>query len=128
MANSISPADLSSEIGKVLQTFEHSVVTDVDTASGKVAAQAVKMLRGKNQGAHRWTKYPKGWTSSRKKSGVVYIHNAKSYRLTHLLEKGHRLVYGGHVVGHASSYSHIQEVEEYVKTHFDEAIKHEIQH
>lgn len=122
--------DLSKEIGDILQTFNHSVETATDKAAVEAGKLAVKELKGKTRGVHTWKVYPKGWTIKKMKNGTVYVWNAKSYRLTHLLEKGHKTNYktgryGSHTKTRA--FPHIAPVELMVQQQFPQLIDKNIQ-
>lgn len=118
-------SDLQKEIGEVLQTFNHSVVTATDEAAMEVGKLAAKELKSKNSGAKGWKKYPKGWTVKKEKTGKVVVYNSKYYQLTHLLEKGHRTRYKSGVFGsqqQTRAFPHISEVETMVQDKFPEFI------
>lgn len=74
--------------------------------------------------SHGWKHYAKGWTYSRegKKGNTVKVYNATHYQLTHLLEKGHRIVTteGKDTGKRAKSIPHIYDVNELVPDKIDE--------
>jgi len=126
----IKPDQLGAEIGEVLQTFNHSVVTSTDEAAAEVGKMAVSELKKKNSGAKPWKNYPKGWTVKKEKTGTVVVWNSKSYRLTHLLEKGHRTNYKSGVFGtqqKTKAFPHIAQVEDMVQEKFPEILARKIQ-
>lgn len=120
----INPNNLASEIGQILQTFNHSVTTMVDEASMEVGKAGARQLQQSNNGG-RWKRYPKTWTVKKLKNGTVYIHNSKNYRLTHLLEKGHKTNYKSGVYGNqmqTGAFPHIAPVEQEVIESFEAKI------
>lgn len=125
---SISPDQLEQSIGQILQTFNHSVETSVDYACkecGKVGASLMTKSSPRRSGA-----YAKSWTSTPTKRGTVYIHNKKHYRLTHLLEKGHKTNFKTGKYGKTrmtSAVPHISKVEDYLQEQFPAMIKKRIE-
>lgn len=120
----INPNQLAMELGEILQTFNHSVDTAVDEISMEVGMAGAKQLRSANNGG-RWKEYPKWWGVTKQKNKVVYIHNKRKYRLTHLLEKGHRTNYKSGVYGDKTmtgAYPHIAPVEQEVAKMFEDKI------
>lgn len=127
----ITPDNLGKAIGEVLQTFSHSVETSVDVAAqttGKKTAALLKQIspvkaRGKNSG-----RYAKGWTVKKTKKGEVYVYNRTDYRLTHLLEKGHRIVSHGKDTGKKTRANpHISRAEEFAQNEFVNEVTIKIQ-
>jgi len=115
MQMSIDNLKLATEVGAILQQFEHGVVTALDEASEEVAEEAVKKLKStspvgtgawKGHYAHKW--------KVKKVGGKLVVYNEK-YQLTHLLENGHDVVSHGRVVGHVQGQPHIKPVEEWVQ-------------
>lgn len=113
----IRPDQLDSEIGKILQTFNHSIVTATDEASLALGKEAAKRLKETSPRGNtgRAKPYASTWKVKKMKNGTVYVHNDKNYRLTHLLEKGHVIrTASGKTVGKARAFPHIKPVEEMV--------------
>ena len=124
----ITPDKLASEVGQILQTFNHSVTTMVDEAAMEVGKAGAKQLQQSNNGG-KWKRYPKTWTATKQKNGTVYIHNRKDYRLTHLLEKGHKTNYKSGVYGKKTktgAFPHIAPVEKEVIELFESKITRSI--
>lgn len=121
--------NLAKEIEKSLKEFEG--VTDEACAEGVLdtAQDAVKKLHSAHPAGSgeysSWDSYNKGWTikeAKKKKSVMAQIHNAKKYRLTHLLEKGHAKVNGGRT----RAFPHIAPVAEAAEKELVENIRKHI--
>lgn len=122
----IKPEQLTQEIGEILQTFNHFVTTLVDEAAVEVGKAGAADLRRISPRGYRG-KYAKGWTWKKTKRGTVYIHNAKQYQLTHLLEKGHITVKKSGKYGNKSrtaAIPHISTIENEVAENFERRIVH----
>lgn len=125
---SIPPEQLKQAIGEVLRTFNHSVTTTVDEAAeecGRIGALMLTQISPRKTG-----KYASSWDTKRLKHGTVYIYNKKHYRLTHLLEKGHKTNYRTGKYGRkkfVSGKPHIATVEELVKEQFPVIVKNRIE-
>ena len=96
--------DLAREINRQLAEYANGVGEEVEAVAQKVAKDGVKRLKANSP--KDTDKYRKGWRA--KKVGNTWVvHNATSYQLTHLLEKGHAKVGGGRVAARV----HIEPVE-----------------
>ncbi|MBQ1294602.1 MAG: HK97 gp10 family phage protein [Clostridiales bacterium] len=114
----VSVDELSNVVLEYLENFKD--VTEEACRDGVLttADEAVKELRSAHPAGSgkygSWDKYDKGWakraeTMKTKEKGILAIvYNAKHYRLTHLLEKGHALVGGGRT----QAFPHIAPVEQ----------------
>ena len=85
----------------------------------KMGKEAVKKLKAKNFGRHKWKNYPKGWKYKAGKfvSGnfECKIYNSTHGWLTHLLEHGHPIITkAGEKVGDAAAFPHIAPVQEWI--------------
>lgn len=104
---------MAQEIAKTLKEYEGVTVDNMKKAVDKAAKKAVKDL--KSTSPKRTGAYSKSWASKsvKKSNAWAYektVYNKKHYRLTHLLEKGHRKVNGGTVAARP----HIAKVEQKV--------------
>lgn len=122
--------DLTQEVNKILRDFADDVEKAVLDAEEDVAKEAIKKLKATSprnthgKGKH----YADTWaidTRSKKHYAHLIVYN-KQYQLTHLLEKGHNIVRGGRVVGHAKAQPHIKPVEEWVKDEVTRRIEQKI--
>ena len=78
------------EIAGEIVEGAHTALTEALDDTGLWAAGELR----KEAMAHGWTHYYKGFTYERtgKKGNTVKVYNESHYQLTHLLEKGHRIV------------------------------------
>lgn len=91
----IKADELSSEISKILTEYEDTTLDKMKDAVDKATKEAVTDL--KNESPKLSGAYAKSWASKadKQKNNWAYakvVYNKKYYRLTHLLEKGHRVV------------------------------------
>ena len=118
----IKADQLAQEIMKILDDYRDTTVDKMKEAVDKAAKQAVNEL--KTSSPKRTGAYAKDWAAKkdRKANKWAYgkvVYNKKHYRLTHLLEKGHRKVNGGMVAARP----HIAKVEEKAINTLVEGIK-----
>ena len=118
----IKADQLAQEIVKILDDYRDTTVDKMKEAVDKAAKQAVNEL--KTSSPKRTGAYAKDWAAKkdRKANKRAYgkvVYNKKHYRLTHLLEKGHRKVNGGMVAARP----HIAKVEEKAINTLVEGIK-----
>lgn len=107
MANKISIDDLAKTIESEVRNWTKDVVDDIDDIKKDITKNGVKQLR--ESSPKRTGDYAKNWTSQKLKNGDQVIYQkAPTYRLTHLLEKGHAKRNGGRVAPKV----HIAPVEE----------------
>ena len=123
---SINADHLSAEIGAIMQTFNHTVVTITDEAAIQAAKKTVKELKATSP--RRSGKYAKGWTYKKEKSGSCIVYNRSRPQLTHLLEKGHPVKGRGKTVtGQARAFPHIADAEETAEKTFTTYLKDKIE-
>lgn len=118
----IKADQLAQEIVKILDDYRDTTIDKMKEAVDKAAKQAVNEL--KTSSPKRTGAYAKDWAAKkdRKANKWAYgkvVYNKKHYRLTHLLEKGHRKVNGGMVTARP----HIAKVEEKAINTLVEGIK-----
>ena len=130
MNNKTTVDNLAKEVAKSLKDFAGTTEEAVAAGVDETSKEAVKKLRAaKPSGSgdySSWDEYDAGWTYKKtkgKKGDVMStIHNAKKYRLTHLLEKGHAKVNGGRT----RAFPHIAPVAEEAETELLDNIKRRI--
>ena len=103
--------EIGRAVEKVLAEYKDATVETMKKAIDKTSKQAVRDLKADSP--KRTGAYAKSWASKvdKKTSVLAYekiVFNKKHYRLTHLLEKGHRKVNGGFVAARP----HIAKVEQ----------------
>jgi uncharacterized membrane-anchored protein len=103
--------EIGRAVEKVLSEYKDATVATMKKAIDKTSKQAVRDLKADSP--KRTGAYAKSWASKvdKKTSVLAYekiVFNKKHYRLTHLLEKGHRKVNGGFVAARP----HIAKVEQ----------------
>lgn len=118
----IKADQLAQEIVKILDDYRDTTVDKMKEAVDKAAKQAVNEL--KTSSPKRTGAYAKDWAAKKDRKGNKWaygkvVYNKKHYRLTHLLEKGHRKVNGGMVAARP----HIAKVEEKAINTLVEGIK-----
>ena len=118
----IKADQFAQEIVKILDDYLDTTIDKMKEAVDKAAKQAVNEL--KTSSPKRTGAYAKDWAAKkdRKANKWAYgkvVYNKKHYRLTHLLEKGHRKVNGGMVAARP----HIAKVEEKAINTLVEGIK-----
>lgn len=93
--------DLAEAIAAELQAYSEEVTEQLKEDVTEVANECVKEIM--NNAPKLSGDYKKGWKVKKayeSDSDIrIIIHNAKEYRLTHLLENGHAKVGGGRIEG-----------------------------
>lgn len=112
----IRAEDLAAEIHRQLKEYTDEVKETVYNTAVDVSARAVERLQAESP--KRTGKYRKKWTRTTDRNGIIIHQSGKTYRLTHLLEKGHALRRGGRKTGESPAYPHIEKVQEECVTKF----------
>lgn len=102
----------------------------LDASKEQTALWATQELRAASM-AHGWRHYYKGWTYTAEggKVKTYKVHNKSHYQLTHLLEKGHRIITkdGRDTGKRAPAFPHIapvnDEVPDVITKKFEEQFK-----
>ena len=107
--------DLSKAIQKTLAEYEGVTAEGMKAAVDKASKEAVREL--KSSSPKRNGAYARSWTSKKKKLANKYayektVYNKDHYRLTHLLEKGHRVVGAKNGRTWVDARPHIEKVEQ----------------
>lgn len=107
----IKADDLAKTVSQVLKEYEGATIETMKKAVDRTSKQAVRDLKASSP--KRTGAYSRDWASKKRKTTNEWayaktVYNKKHYRLTHLLEKGHRKVNGGMVAARP----HIAKVEQ----------------
>lgn len=112
----ISIDKMADEIVKALDEYKDVCQDALKNAVDQASKETVDQL--KSTSPRRTGKYAKSWTSKKDTSyngsgqyGKV-VYNKDHYRLTHLLENGHRIVRKGKTYGRVKAYPHIASAEQ----------------
>jgi len=102
---------MAKAVADVLKEYEGATVDVIKRAVDKTAKEAVRDLKATSP--RRTGEYSKDWAAKKDRNANQWaykktVYNRKHYRLTHLLEKGHRKVNGGMVAARP----HIAKVEQ----------------
>lgn len=108
----ISADKLAKEIMRQMKEYTEEVQETTQEVAREVSGKAVKMLRTESPKSKNGGTYAKNWTREIERDGITVYNRKPSYRLTHLLEKGHQLKRGGREIGSVPAHPHIEEVEE----------------
>lgn len=109
---SISADKLAKEIMRQMKEYTEEVQETTQEVAREVSGKAVKMLKTESPKSKNGGTYAKNWTREIERDGITVYNRKPSYRLTHLLEKGHQLKRGGRKIGSVPANPHIEEVEE----------------
>ena len=96
----IQADQLANAIGKALVEYQDATFDSLKKSVDKAAKDAVRDLKAESP--KRTGAYAKDWAQKKQPQTKKYayakvVYNKKHYRLTHLLEKGHKKVNGGMV-------------------------------
>lgn len=105
---------LAQAIQKTLAEYEGVTIESMKSAVDKASKEAVREL--KSSSPKRNGAYARSWKSKKKKLANKYayektVYNKDHYRLTHLLEKGHRVVGAKNGRTWVDARPHIEKVE-----------------
>lgn len=112
--------NFTNEINKILQVYSYEIDNAICNITKETAKEMQKRL--KEVSPKRMGGYRAGWKVTYKrgvrKGDAMVVYNKDHYRLTHLLEHGHKVVNNGKVLGHTDKHIHIAPVEEWGIEHF----------
>lgn len=117
------------DVKDILNEYSTDIQEGIERIAKEVAKEDVNKLKNTtNTYKVRSGKYNKGWTSTNvdksRYSFNYVVHNKTDYQLTHLLEKGHRIIgRDGTVKGQARAFPHIAPVEEVSNKTFETEVQ-----
>ena len=129
MGQNINIDKLSIEILKKMDIYKNATIETVEAAVKETAAATVEKLKSSSPGAGS---YHKSWHSKRDSSlrgkwrfSLVVCSKKPDYRLTHLLEYGHKLTRNGKPIGIGSvkAKPHIKDAEEFAVKELEEKLR-----
>lgn len=103
---------ISGEIAEILNDYSEEAKEALNDAAKKASEATKNQLRNTSPGSGN---YAKSWTvknQSTRTNPSYIVHNAKHYRLTHLLEKGHMIVNQYGTYGREPAKPHIADAEQ----------------
>lgn len=111
--------DITAVVNSVLESYSNNIKDGIIEIVEKLSKDGKNELRKKSP--RRTGDYYRGWRIKTDK-GSTFIHctiyNATNYQLTHLLEKGHRIVRNSKHVGQAKAIPHISNVQDRINDEF----------
>lgn len=114
------------DIKEILNEYSYDVQDAIAEDAQRIAKEGVSELKVTSPKRPKSGKYAKGWrVKTTKGNGFINctIHNTQ-YQLTHLLEKGHRIVdRHGQEKGHVDARVHIAPVEEKCVRQFEKDVE-----
>lgn len=126
MAKKVKAVDLTAEMQKILEKYENTLKQDVREVTLAVAKAGAEKINA-NAKSHGWRGgVSTGWKvtdTSNRVSTKATIHNAKDYRLPHLLEFGHITIAHGKRVKSARAFPFIEPVEKEIIELYEKEIK-----
>lgn len=112
MSERISADKLAAEIMRQVEEYTKEVKETTQKVAKSVSGKAVKKLKENSPKSENGGTYAKNWTRTTDKYGITIYNKSPTYRLTHLLEKGHQLRRGGRKIGEVRAYPHIEKIEQ----------------
>ena len=108
----VSPSSFDDAVRDVLDSYNGYIVESMNEAAEKAAKQANQEIKAHITFHNRSGKYARAFKVKKIKQGNSYVQWAwyvnKHYRLTHLLEKGHKTRYKRSGKRMASAFPHIE--------------------
>ena len=128
----ILPKDLGTAMEQALMEYHQQLTDDMIDKIHDISLEAKAELKQARPPGDVTGSYRRGWAVKDQRKGKLrhtrIIWNRTDYRLTHLLEFGHRLVSkNGTVYGHVKAFPHIRPVEDKYQDKFFTELVEEIQ-
>lgn len=120
-------ADSILDVKAILNEYSKDIQDGIVKIAQSVAKEDAKKLRDtRDTYKVRSGKYNKGWavkTEKGRNTISCIVHNKTNYQLTHLLEKGHKIIgRNGSVVGQSRAFPHIAPVEEISNREYEQEV------
>lgn len=120
-------ADSILDVKDILNEYSRDIQEGIVKVAQSAAKEDVRKLKDiRNTYKVRSGKYNKGWTVKTEKGRNTIsciVHNKDNYQLTHLLERGHRIIgRNGSVVGQSKAFPHIAPVEEMSNREYEQEV------
>ena len=111
--------DITAVVNGVLEAYSNNIQDGIVDIVEELSKEGKNELR--KTSPRRTGDYYRGWRIKTNK-GSTFVHctiyNATDDQLTHLLEKGHRIVRNGKQVGYAKAIPHIGKVQDRINEEF----------
>lgn len=110
---------VQAQLAGIMDEYRSDVIEATNEAIDKDSKEAVRKLKDTSPKRPGGGAYARSWTVKREKGAggirTAIVHNAKHYRLTHLLENGHisKNQFGSY--GRVPAIKHIKPVEEWAQ-------------
>ena len=116
------------QVNDILNEYSRDIQDGIVEIAKDVAKEDAKRLKDtKNTYKVRSGKYNEGWTVKTEKGRMsiqCIVHNKDNYQLTHLLEKGHRIIgRDGSVKGQTKAFPHIAPVEQESNKEYEQRVE-----
>ena len=111
MSESISADKLAAEIMRQMREYTEEARKVTRKVALKASWEAVNLLKEASPKSEGGGEYAENWSRTKDKYDITVYNKGPTYRIAHLLEKGHQLRRGGRKVGEVRAYPHIEKVE-----------------
>ncbi len=111
MSESISADKLAAEIMRQMKEYTEEAKKVTRKVALKASWEAVNLLKEASPKSEGGGEYAENWSRTKDKYDITVYNKGPTYRIAHLLEKGHQLRRGGRKVGEVRAYPHIEKVE-----------------
>lgn len=109
----VNVEQMAMEIHKQLKEYTDEVKENVWQTAMNVSEKAVVKLKEESPKRKNGGEYAGNWKRSTDRFGIIIHNKGPTYRLTHLLEKGHQLKRGGRKIGEdVPAHPHIAKIEQ----------------
>lgn len=111
MSESISADKLAAEIMRQMREYTEEAKKVTRKVALKASWEAVNLLKEASPKSEGGGEYAENWSRTKDKYDITVYNKGPTYRIAHLLERGHQLRRGGRKVGEVRAYPHIEKVE-----------------